>query len=231
MQQISEQSDIRIRAQVNERLRIARDLHDTLLQSFQAAALLFEVVRKRLLRNADDAMEVVDEAILAAEEGITEGRAAIRDLRPTTGTRRSLHESMHAAGNELTEAHELNEHAPTYRLMVEGKQLDLSPMLQDEVYGISHELIRNAFTHAVASHVEVEIRYDRDQFRLRVRDDSKEIAPEILKAGGTPGHFGIRGMRERAQQIGAHLNFRSQDGAGTVVKIAVPASVAYSRRT
>ena len=88
--QISEQFNIRIDAQVNERMRIARELHDTLLQSFQGAAFQFQAARKLLLRNADNAMQVVDEAIHAAEEGITEGRTAIRDLRPEPAAQRSL---------------------------------------------------------------------------------------------------------------------------------------------
>jgi signal transduction histidine kinase len=230
VRQIAEQSNIRIHAQVNERMRIARELHDTLLQSFQAAVLRFDVARKKLLRNADDAMQVLDEAIHAAEEGITESRFAIRDLRPITAVQRSLPELMNSAGHELTDTHELNEHAPSYQVIVEGKQLDLSSLLQDEVYRIARELIRNAFTHANASHIEVEIRYDRDQFRLRVRDDGKGIDPKILEAGGVSGHFGIPGMRERAQRIGAHLDFSSQEGAGTDAQIAVPASIAYQER-
>jgi signal transduction histidine kinase len=230
MRQIAEQSNIRILAQVNERMRIAQELHDTLLQSFQAAVFRFEAARTRLLRNADDAMQVVDKAIHAAEEGISEGRAAIRDLRPITATQRSLPELMDLAGRELTDTHKLSEHVPSYQVIVEGKPLNLSPLLQDEVYRIACELIRNAFTHANASHIEVEIRYDRDRFGLRVRDDGKGIDPNILKAGGVSGHFGIPGMRERAQRIGAQLDFWSQAGAGTEVKIAVPASIAYQER-
>ena len=230
MRQIAKQSDIRILAQLNERMRIARELHDTLLQRFQAATLRFEVARRSFLRNADDAMEVLDEAINAAEEGITEGRAAIRDLRPKTADQRSLPELMDAAGHELLETHKLNEHAPSYQVIVEGKQMELSPPLQDEVYRIAHESIRNAFTHADASRIEVEIRYDRDQFRLRVRDDGKGIDAKILKAGGVSGHYGIVGMRERAQRIGAQLDLWSQEGAGTEVQIAVAASTAYQER-
>ena len=102
-------------------------------------------------------------------------------------------------------------------------------MLQDEVYRISREVIRNAFAHAVASHIEVEIRYDQDQLRLRVRDDGKGIDPKVLAAGGPAGHYGIRGMRERAQRIGARLDFWSEAGAGTEVELTVPGSMAYQK--
>jgi signal transduction histidine kinase len=91
-------------------------------------------------------------------------------------------------------------------------------------------VIRNAFAHAAASHIAVEIRYDRDQLRLRVRDDGKGIAEEILKTGGQSGHFGIPGMRERAQRIGARVAFWSEMGAGTEVELTVPAPIAYEKR-
>jgi signal transduction histidine kinase len=102
-------------------------------------------------------------------------------------------------------------------------------MLQDEVYRIAREVIRNAFAHAAASHIEVEIRYDHDRLRLRVRDDGKGIDSKVL-AGGQSGHFGIPGMRERAQRIGARLDFWSEMGAGTEVELTVPASIAYEKR-
>jgi ligand-binding sensor domain-containing protein/signal transduction histidine kinase len=219
-----------LEARVGERLRIARELHDTMLQSFQGAAFQFQAARKLLLRNADNAMEVVDDAIQAAEEGIKEGRATIGDLRPEPAEQRNLPELLNAAGSELIKTHDLNAHAPGYRVFVEGRQQDLSPMLQDEVYRISREVIRNAFLHAAATHIEVEIRYDHDQLRVRIRDDGKGIDPRILDAGGASGHFGIPGMHERAQRIGSRLEFWSEEGAGTEVQLAVPASMAYHKR-
>jgi ligand-binding sensor domain-containing protein/signal transduction histidine kinase len=229
MRQIAQQVTIRIDAQVNERTRIARDLHDTLLQSFQGAAFQFQAARRLLLRNADNAMQVVDEAIQAAEEGITEGRIAIRDLRPEPAAQRNLPELLNAACRELTIAQELNGHAPSYQVLVEGKQQDLSPMLLDEVFRISREAVRNAFAHAAAGHIEVEIRYDQDQFRVRVRDDGKGIDPKALEDGGTPGHWGISGMRERAQRIGSKLALWSYKGAGTEVQLTVPGTIAYKK--
>jgi signal transduction histidine kinase len=100
---------------------------------------------------------VLDEAILATEEAIREGRSAIRDLRPEPVAQRDLSELLKAVGRELATAHEPNGHTPNYLVLVEGKQQDLQPMLQDEVYRISREVIRNAFAHAAASHIEVEI--------------------------------------------------------------------------
>jgi signal transduction histidine kinase/ligand-binding sensor domain-containing protein len=230
LHQMQRQFAFGLEARVGERLRIARELHDTLLQSFQAAVFQFQAARKLLLRSADNAMEMVDEAIQTAEEGIKEGRSAIRDLRPEPAAQRNLSELLDAAGRELAATHVLNGQAPSYRVLIEGKQQELSPMLQDEVYRISREVIRNAFAHAAASHIEVEIRYDQDHLRLRVRDDGKGIDPKVLDAGGQSGHFGIPGMRERAQRIGARLNFWSEVGAGTEAELTVPASMAYQKR-
>jgi ligand-binding sensor domain-containing protein/signal transduction histidine kinase len=230
MRQIAEQFNIRIDAQVNERMRIARELHDTLLQSFQGVAFQLQAARKLLLRKADNAQEVLDEAVLATEEAIREGRSAIRDLRPEPAAQRDFPELLNAVGRELTTAHAPDGNVPSYRVFVEGKQQDLSPMVQDEVYRISREVIRNAFAHAAASHIELEIRYETDQLRLRVRDDGKGIDSKVLEAGGRSGHFGIPGMRERAQRIGSQLNFWSETGAGTEVELTVPASMAYQKR-
>ena len=230
LRQVRRQFAMGLEARVGERLRIARELHDTLLQSFQGAVYQFQAARKLLQRDADNAMQVVDEAIHTAEEGITEGRAAIRDLRPESAVQRSLPELLNATGRELADPHDLKEHAPDYRVIVEGRQQDLSSMLQDEIYRIAREVIRNAFTHAAASHIEVEVRYDENHLRLRIRDDGKGMDPEILKSGEVSGHWGIPGMRERAQRIGARLDFWSEAGAGTEVQLAVPAAMAYGKR-
>jgi ligand-binding sensor domain-containing protein/signal transduction histidine kinase len=218
------------RQRVEERTRIARELHDTLLQSFQGAVFQFQAARRLLLRNADNAMQVVDEAIQTAEEGIREGRAAIHDLRPEPAAQRDLPELLKAAGRELAGAHQWSGNASAFSLIVEGRQRRLALSLQDEVYRISREVIRNAFQHAAASRIEVEIHYDSDQLRVRIRDDGKGIAPETLEAGGHTGHWGIQGMRERAEQIGARLTFWSESGAGTEVELIVRAAAAYEKR-
>jgi signal transduction histidine kinase/ligand-binding sensor domain-containing protein len=230
LQQLRHQFTIGLEARVNERTRIARELHDTLLQSFQGAVFQFQAARKLLLRNADNAMQVIDEAIQAAEEGITEGRTAIHDLRPEPAAQRDLPELLKATGRELADTHQSNGNTPTFGVIVEGRQRDLSLMFQDEVYRISREVIRNAFAHAVASHIEVEIRYDQDQLRVRIRDDGKGMDPKTLADGGQPGHWGISGMRERAQRIGSRLDFWSEVGAGTEVQLMVPAAMAYEKR-
>jgi signal transduction histidine kinase len=99
--------------------------------------------------------------------------------------------------------------------------------LRDEVYRIVGEALRNAFKHAQAKQIEVEILYDDRQVRVRVRDDGKGIDPNLLNEDGRAGHYGLRGMRERAKLIGGNLAVWSQLDSGTEVELRVPASRAY----
>jgi len=230
LHQVRRQLAAGLEERINERMRIARELHDTLLQSFQGVAFQLQAARNLLVRKSDNAEAALDEAVVATEEALKEGRSAIRDLRPEQAAHRDLPELLNDVGRELAVIHEMDAQVPSYRMVVEGKQEELSPMLQDEIYRISREVIRNAFTHAVAANVEVEIRYDKDQLRLRIRDDGKGIDPRILEGDGPSGHYGIPGMRERAQRIGAQLEFWSEMGAGTEVQLTVPASTAYQKR-
>jgi signal transduction histidine kinase len=104
----------------------------------------------------------------------------------------------------------------------------LHPILRDEIYRISAEALRNSFRHAHARQIEVEIRYDDQQFRLRVRDDGKGIDPPVLAAHRRAGHYGLPGMRERAKLIGGNLALWSEVDGGTEVELTVPAATAYS---
>jgi signal transduction histidine kinase len=112
---------------------------------------------------------------------------------------------------------------------VEGERRELSPILQDEVYRIAREVLRNAFRHAHAHRIEAEIRYDAHEFRLRIRDDGEGMDAKVLAEGGRSGHWGLRGVRERAQRIGGQLDLWSEAGAGTEVQLIVPAAVAYEK--
>jgi len=111
---------------------------------------------------------------------------------------------------------------------VEGTPRNLHPILRDEVYRIAGEAMRNAFSHAQARRIEVEIRYDERQFRLRVRDDGKGIDPKVLSGDGRAGHFGLPGMRERAGLVGGKVTVWSERDSGTEVELTIPASKAYT---
>ena len=212
---------------VEERTRIARELHDTLLQSFQASLIQMQAARNVFARRPEKAVQSLDDAITMAAGAVAEGRNAIQDLRVHPASGGDLAQLLTAVGQELAHSEEAPENPPVFRVTVEGERQDLEPLLQDEVYRIARELLRNAFRHAQAGRIEAEIRYESRQLRVHVRDDGKGIDPEVLKAGGRAGHWGLPGMRERADRFGGKLEFWSEAGAGTEAVLTVPAAVAY----
>ncbi|MFZ0630033.1 MAG: two-component regulator propeller domain-containing protein [Acidobacteriaceae bacterium] len=230
LRQLERRLTLALGARLDERTRIARELHDTLLQSFHGLMFRFQAARNLLPQKTETAIRILDEAISATEQAIVEGRDAIRDLRPEPGDRRELAELLTASAQGFAEPQGVNGRAPDFRVIVEGKPRPLSPALQGEVYRIGREVILNAFRHALASRIEAEILYDQDQLRLRIRDDGKGISPADLEASGRPGHWGLPGIRERARRIGAQLKFWSESGAGTEVELIVPAAAAYEKQ-
>ena len=225
VRQLHHQFEMTLEARVGERTRIARELHDTLLQSFHGLLLRFQTVSQLLPERPVEAKEKLDSAIDQAAEAITEGRDAVQGLRDSTTQTNDLALAISTLGEEL--AADSTGHRPAFRVAVEGQSRDLHPILRDEVYKIAAEALRNAFLHANAKQVEVEIRYDNERFRLRVRDDGKGIDAAILSQQGKEGHFGLPGMRERATLIGGKLTIWSEVDAGTEVELRLPADIAY----
>jgi signal transduction histidine kinase len=218
------QLSLRFEERLAERTRIARELHDTLLQSFQGLMLHFQAVNDLL--PAGQAKEALEKALDRADRAIVEGRDAIQDLRSSTTITNELGQAMAALGEEFGCARDGKGGSPTLRVSMEGKPRELHPILRDDIYRIAREALRNAFLHAKASKIEADIIYDARLLRLRIRDDGKGIDPKLLDAG-RDGHWGLAGMRERAEQIGARLDIWSEVGAGTEVDLRVPGSVAY----
>ena len=229
LHQIAREFNARLEERVNERARIARELHDTLLQSFQGALLEFQAARNLFSRRHEEAIRTFDSAISSAEEAIVEGRDAIQDLRPESTGQSDLEHLLTTAGQELASAQESNGNRPVFRVTVEGPRQTLAPVLQDEVYRIGREVLRNAFRHAHASQIEAEIRYDDRLLRVRIRDDGKGIDKKVQEEGARGGHWGLPGVRERAKRISARLAIWSEIGAGTEVELTVPAKVAYAK--
>jgi signal transduction histidine kinase/ligand-binding sensor domain-containing protein len=227
LRQLERQYSARMEERISERTRIARDLHDTLLQSLHGLMFQFQAARNMLPRSPENAMQTLDEAILGTEEAIAESRDAIHDLRSQAVAEKDLAQLLEEAGEQLGVLHATDQKLPGFRVIVEGEPKKLSPMLQDEVYRIAREVIRNAFSHAAAGQIEAEIRYDKNQLRLRLRDDGRGIDPMVLNQSRRPGHWGLPGVRERAQRIGSRLEFWSQAGAGTEIELTVPAAIAY----
>jgi signal transduction histidine kinase/ligand-binding sensor domain-containing protein len=227
VRQLHHDFEMTLEARIGERTRIARDLHDTLLQGFHGLLLRFQTVSLLLPERPIEAKEKLDSAIEQAAGAITEGRDAVQGLRASTVERNDLALAISTLGEELE--NDSSNHRPAiFRVSVEGQARDLHPILRDEIYKIAAEALRNAFHHAQAKQVEVEIRYDHDQFRLRVRDDGRGMDAAVLSSHGLEGHYGLRGMRERATLIKGKLAVWSEVNEGTEVELRVPASAAYT---
>jgi signal transduction histidine kinase/ligand-binding sensor domain-containing protein len=221
--QIARQFDMRLEERVSERTRLARDLHDTLLQSFQGLMLRLQAVNELLPEGR--AKEQLERTLQRADQAIAEGRSAVYDLRSSATATNDFAEAVKTLGDELA-----TEESPAFHLVVEGRPRDLRPIIRDELYRITREALRNAFTHARASHVETEITYGERILRVRIRDDGVGIPIGILEQGRR-GHYGLPGMRERAQQIGGTLDLWSGLNAGTEIELGVAAPIAYSAST
>jgi signal transduction histidine kinase len=220
------QFDMTLEARVGERTRIARELHDTLLQSFHGLLLRFQAVDNMLPEG--QAKQKLESVIDQAAQAITEGRDAVQELRSSTVETNDLAGAIRTIGEELA-ADETNQGSAVFQVEVEGTPRNLHPILRDEVYRIAAEALRNAFRHALARTIEVEIRYDEKQFRVRVRDDGKGFDSKVFSGDGRPGHYGVPGMHERARLIGGKLAVWSELDAGTEIGLSIPAATAYAK--
>jgi signal transduction histidine kinase/ligand-binding sensor domain-containing protein len=223
LHQIARELNLRLEERVGERTRLARDLHDTLLQGFQGLMLRLQALDDSLPQG--EAKEELEQTLDRADQVVAEGRKAVHDLRLSTVVSNDLAPAVRAMGDELS-----SENSATFGFLVEGRVHELHPIVRDEVYRITREALRNAFSHARAHRIEAEIIYAERLFRLRIRDDGEGIAPAVLE-DGRPGHYGLPGMRERAAEIGAKLDIWSGVGTGTEIDLSVPGSIAYGKRS
>lgn len=210
-------------ARVAERERIARDLHDTLLQSVQGLIMHF---RRIALRTPDDAptRPMMQEALALATEVLEEGRTKVGELRVAEQRLASdgdLATSLEAHGRRLA-----SPGAAAFTLGQHGTPRALRAPVRDEVLSIAQEAIRNAFLHAQAAHIDVSLHYGEQEFALAVRDDGNGI--DNAQRDGRSGHWGIPGMRERAAGMGAALELSGAPGQGTCWRLRVPARLAYA---
>lgn len=221
LRHLSRQIRVRMRERYGERERIARELHDTLLQGTQGLILRLHATSQRL--GAGDPLRAdLDKAMDLAERALAEGRDRVRGLR---GDVQYWHDLGSALLHVRDEVHV--QPAPELRLHVEGKPRDLLPDAAEELYLIGREAVLNALHHARASVVHIELDYHPRELRLRVRDDGVGMP---VRKPARPGHWGLDGMEERARRLDAHLEVTSHPGAGTTVELRVPATTAYPRR-
>lgn len=221
LRQVARQVRRRMEERLEERERIARDLHDTLLQSVQGLILKIHAVANQLPRN-DPAHDALEKTLDRADQVLAEGRDRVRNLRTTAASLDDLPAAFKRIAEETPSGGEA-----TFTTVVEGGVRELHPVVLEESFSIGREALINALTHSGGRHVEVEITYDARQYRLRVRDDGRGIDSKILEEGGRPDHWGMRGMRERAQKIGAQLKIWSRPETGTEVELVVPGGSAY----
>jgi signal transduction histidine kinase len=223
--QLRRRLEERFIARAEERARIARELHDSLLQGLQGLMFRLQAARQLLPERPLEALAVLDAALERGDQAIIEGRHAVHDLRESALAQDGLAEMLAALGEEF--AGNSPGPKPEYEVLIEGKPRLLEPWIHDEVYRVAREAIRNAFRHARPTRVVTELVFSASQLSIRIRDDGVGIDAHVLALGRREYHWGLLGMRERAASFGGTLDVRSARAAGTQVELGVPGNIAY----
>lgn len=211
-----------------ERARIARGLHDTLLQSVQGLIMFFDRQASRLAPDSEEKAKV-EQTLALADQLMAEGRSYIMDLR-ATGEADELAQALRQYGTVLLPGR--------FQLEIEHGPRAMSTQVHGELLSIAREALFNSARHASATHVSLLLDYDSTMFRLEVRDNGCGLGEAAGGGGaagqgggpGRPGHYGLVGMRERAASIGATCTFSAPADGGTIVRIQMPAQLAYVER-
>ncbi len=203
-----------------ERERIAGDLHDTLLQGYLSASLQVHAAFGRLPEDSP-AKQPLRRALELIGKASEESRITLRGIRSSQLGDLDLGQALSRVPQELAASSDI-----AFRVRVEGCPRCLRPVLLDDVYRIGREAIANAFQHAGATNIEVEIEYAANRLRMLVQDNGCGIDAQMLQSGKA-GHWGLKGIRERAERIGAKLNLFSNPGAGTQVVLTIPGELAF----
>lgn len=205
---------------LEERTRIARELHDTLLQVFLGASMQLDVVADGL--PGDSPVRARLERILQLmKQGIEDGRDTLNGLRLSDYRILDLVTALSGIREELLVQPDID-----FRIVVAGRQQPLRPPIAHEIYRIAREALVNAFRHSGGKCVELELKYTVSEFHTRIRDNGFGINPHVLQAG-REGHWGLSGMRERATRIGGRLNISSRVTVGTEIHLSVPGRIAF----
>jgi signal transduction histidine kinase len=221
VRQLTARERVRLEERMAERVRIARELHDTLLQSTQSLILTVQTAA-RGMPEGDPVRGNLNLALDRADAVMAEGRDRIQDLRVAADADTDLPALIASVGSVLASGTKT-----TFNVQVEGAPRELTHAVRSEAYRIGREALLNAFRHAEARAIWVLVVYGEQDFRLRVRDDGKGISPAALEVGANPGHWGLKGMRERAETIGAIIHFWTRPESGTEIELIVRANEAY----
>ena len=220
---VTEQVHARLSERLAERERVARELHDTLLQGFQGLMMRFHLATQTIPAS-EAAKSEMEEALDTADVLLIESRDRIRDLRYEALEATSLADALAALGEDFGMPHTW-----TLQVLTHGVALDLDPISYREIYAIAKEAVINAFRHSEASEIRVDIWFDQSRLLVDIADNGKGIAPESLSVKQRLNHWGLAGMQERANNLGADLKLLTPSGGGTQVRLAVPAAVAFRR--
>jgi signal transduction histidine kinase len=223
MHRVTQELSLRLEERLAERTRIAQELHDTLLQDFLSASMQLHVANDQLAADSP-AKPLVARVLDMMGRAIEEGRKTVQGLRSSSRGSQDLEQAFSLIQQELAITKPAR-----FRVMVGGVARPLRCATGDEVYLIGREALANAFRHSGASEIEVELEYAADQLRVLVRDNGCGISSETLQSA-RDGHWGLSGMRERAERIGARLRILSRAAAGLEVELSVPSDIAYLPR-
>jgi signal transduction histidine kinase len=219
--------EIRMRAEerADERIRIARELHDTLLQGVQGLLLAFHVAAEKVPAD-HESKKTLEKALTTADRVILEGRNRVSRLRSVYLTDSELKDSIERF------ARDLNGHrAIEFVAERKGGNDSLQAPIVEEIFCIAREAVANAFRHSESSRIVIGLDYQRRQFVFSCRDNGRGFDLADQQTTQTNGHWGLRGMSERAEKIGAKFSFESGTGKGTEVRVVLPARRAYVRKT
>jgi len=219
VRQVSRQLSARFDERLAERTRVARDLHDTFLQTVQGSKL----VADHALKDLDDPARLrraVEQLAVWLGRATEESRAALLSLRTSATEKNDLAEAFRRAIDECR----AQEH-PDATFSVTGKARELHPIVRDEIYRVGYEAIRNACAHSRADVLKVSLEYAHD-VTVRVMDNGVGMDPAASEIG-KDGHFGLLGMRERAERIRGRLTIAGSPVSGTTITLVVPGRLAY----
>jgi hypothetical protein len=211
---------LRFEERLAERMRVAQELHDTLLQGVISASMQLDVAVDQIPADSP-AQPALRHILQIMGQVIDEGRNTLRGLRSSTESAPDVELAFMRIPKELG-----FDHKTAYRVVTEGTPRPLQAIVHDEIYSIGREALVNAFRHSGASSIEVELEYAVNGLRVLVRDNGCGIKPEMLRLG-REGHWGLSGMRERAEKIGAKLRVMSGASAGTEVVLFVPGHIVF----
>lgn len=222
LRQVTRRMRARLEDRAEERERIARELHDTLLQSTQGLILSFGAIAQQAVSSEINRLRL-EKALSRAEAVMAEGRRRVRNLRAPLD-----------AGSELSQAilqvsEVLPEHGPQPQARITGQPRHLQPWAFEELCRLGQEAVINARRHAQASSIWVTVNYGHDLLTLTVKDDGCGIDPEVLAVGQRDGHWGLPGMDERARRLGGELFLLRLAEGGTEVRVTVAARRVYGQ--